>query len=263
LCRSRGEPILYADNRGVRIHYRVEGEGPPLVLQHGTPQCVEDWYEKGYVDALKADYRLILVDARGHGQSDKPHDPTAYSLEKHAADVVSALDALALAKAHFWGYSMGGWIGFGMAKYALERVDRLVIGASHPYARNQEAARQFFQAHLGDSADDFVMAVEARYRTQVSPAQKARLRSADRHALLALSQNRPELSDIPPAMRMPCCLYSGEADPLFPQVEAASRQIPKAVFFSLPGLSHTGAFRSSDLVVPRVTAFLSGNLQSG
>jgi len=62
----------YADNQGVRIHYQIEGLGHPLVLQHGFTESIEDWYECGYVDALRRDYRLILVDARGHGKSDKP-----------------------------------------------------------------------------------------------------------------------------------------------------------------------------------------------
>ena len=46
--------MSYADNQGIRIHYRVEGEGPPLVLQHGFTQCIDDWYEGGYVDASSA-----------------------------------------------------------------------------------------------------------------------------------------------------------------------------------------------------------------
>jgi pimeloyl-ACP methyl ester carboxylesterase len=72
----------YADNGGVRIHYQVEGEGPALVLQHGFTESTVDWYESGYVKALRTDYRLILVDARGHGASDKPHDPDAYVLDR-------------------------------------------------------------------------------------------------------------------------------------------------------------------------------------
>jgi pimeloyl-ACP methyl ester carboxylesterase len=143
--------MLYADNRGIRIHYRVEGEGPPLILQHGFTQSIDDWYDFGYVDALKRDYRLILLDARGHGQSDKPHDPSAYRLNKRVADVTSVADA-GVAKAHFWGYSMGGWIGFGMAKYAPGRVDCLVIGGAHPYARDESQVREFLRAHLGDSS---------------------------------------------------------------------------------------------------------------
>jgi pimeloyl-ACP methyl ester carboxylesterase len=168
------------------------------------------------------------------------------------------LDALDLAKAHFWGYSMGGWIGFGMARYAPERVDRLVIGGSDPYARNQEPAREFYNAHLDDSADDFVTALEDRFGAQVSPARKMRLCNLDRRALLALSQDRPELSDMLSNMRMPCCLYAGEADPACEPAKSASARIPGALFFSLPGLNHPGAFRSSDRVVPRVMSFLRG-----
>ena len=59
--------MSYANNGGVRIHFEVEGEGPALVLQHGFTESVQDWYEAGYVEALKSDYRLILIDARGRG----------------------------------------------------------------------------------------------------------------------------------------------------------------------------------------------------
>ncbi|MCY4577785.1 MAG: alpha/beta fold hydrolase, partial [Chloroflexi bacterium] len=60
----------HADNNGVRIHYHVEGEGAPLVLQHGLTSSILRWYEFGFVDALKSDYKLLLIDARGHGDSD-------------------------------------------------------------------------------------------------------------------------------------------------------------------------------------------------
>jgi pimeloyl-ACP methyl ester carboxylesterase len=46
---------------GVRIHYEVEGDGPPLVLQHGFTDSLMVWYERGYVDALRHLYRLILI----------------------------------------------------------------------------------------------------------------------------------------------------------------------------------------------------------
>jgi pimeloyl-ACP methyl ester carboxylesterase len=138
----------YADNGSVRIHYQVEGEGPALVLQHGFTESLADWYEAGYVQALRPDYRLILIDARGHVASDKPHDPEAYVLNRRVADVVAVLDALNIAKALFWGYSMGGWIGFGIAKYAKERAHALVIGGQHPYARSMESAKCGFSRRI-------------------------------------------------------------------------------------------------------------------
>src|SRR5215467_13654037 len=124
----------YATNQGLRINYRVEGSGPPLVLQHGYTWHLGGWTRCGYVEPMKSHYQLILVDARGHGASDKPHDPDAYRLPLKVGDVVAVLDALHVPSAHFWGYSMGGWIGWGMAKYAPERVQGLVIGGAHPYA---------------------------------------------------------------------------------------------------------------------------------
>jgi pimeloyl-ACP methyl ester carboxylesterase len=123
----------YADNHGVHVHYEVEGEGPPLVLQHGFTDSLRTWYELGYVDALKQDYRLILVDARGHGSSDKPYEPEAYKPECNAADVVSVLTELGISRARFFGYSMGGWIAFAMAKYAPETIGALIIGGANPH----------------------------------------------------------------------------------------------------------------------------------
>jgi pimeloyl-ACP methyl ester carboxylesterase len=240
----------YADNGSVRIHYHVEGEGPALVLQHGFTESLMDWYESGYVKALRPDYRLILVDARGHGASDKPHDPEAYLLKRRVADVVAVLDALDIAKALFWGYSMGGWIGFGVAKYAKERVHALAIGGQHPYARSMESLRQMVRRGIAQGSGAFVAAMEEMFGPE-SAARKGRLLSADLEAYLALTQDRPGLDD----MLMPCCLYAGEIDPIYPEVEACSRHIPRVTFFSLPGLSHCEAYARSELVLPRVTGF--------
>src|SRR5437660_822133 len=102
----------YATNDGVRIHFEREGSGPPLVLHSGFTQQLADWQAYGgYVDALKGDYDLIRIDPRGHGASDKPHDAANHTYEQRAADVLAVLDALGVAEAIFWGYSMGGRVG--------------------------------------------------------------------------------------------------------------------------------------------------------
>ena len=123
----------YANNHSVRIHYQVEGEGPPLVLQHGFTSSLQNWYAYGYVAALRQNIKLILIDARGHGQSDKPYDPQAYALQHRVEDVLAVLDALQVDNAHYLGYSMGGRIGFGIVKYHPERFLSLIIGGMHPY----------------------------------------------------------------------------------------------------------------------------------
>src|SRR5262245_60361026 len=129
----------YADNAGVRIHYEVEGHGPTLVLQHGFTHSVRRWHMHGYVAALRHDHELVLIDARGHGLSDKPHDPSAYALAERVGDVIAVLDDLGRATTTFWGYSMGGRIGFGLARYARSRITAFVIGGQHPYERHLPA----------------------------------------------------------------------------------------------------------------------------
>ena len=95
----------YAINQGVRVHFKVEGAGSPLVVHHGLNDSLETIYDVGDVEqVLKGDYQIILIDARGHGASDKPHDPEAYRMVLRVADVIAVLDALEIDKAHFLGY---------------------------------------------------------------------------------------------------------------------------------------------------------------
>jgi pimeloyl-ACP methyl ester carboxylesterase len=246
----------YADNDGVRIHYRVEGEGPAVVLQHGFTQCIDDWAEAGYVAALVPYFRVIRVDARGHGLSDKPHDAAAYPLQSRVNDVVAVLDAVGIERAHFWGYSMGGWIGFGMAQYAMPRVNRLVIGGQHPYARSFDANRVAFSKAIVEGIGVFVASQEEAHGADSSPALQGRWSNADLRAYLAASIDRSNLEGILSSMMLPCCLYAGEADPIFSKVKQAAEGIPNALFFSLPRLNHIQGFYRSQLVMPFVAGFL-------
>jgi pimeloyl-ACP methyl ester carboxylesterase len=133
----------YANNQGIRIHYQVEGAGAPLVLQHGYSDSVESWYELGYVAALQSTYQLILIDARGHGASDKPHDPAAYEMQHNVADILAVLDTCKVPTVHFFGYSMGGQIGFAMAKYAATRCTSMILGGADPYQGNRAERDQW------------------------------------------------------------------------------------------------------------------------
>ena len=69
----------YVDNEGIKIFYEVEGEGAPLILHHGLTDSPKLWRTAGYVEPLAIHYQVIILHVRGHGQSDKPHSPKAYS----------------------------------------------------------------------------------------------------------------------------------------------------------------------------------------
>jgi len=243
----------HADHNGVHIHYQVEGEGPPLVLQHGSTMSIERWYQTGYVETLKQHFQLILVDGRGHGGSYKPHDRAAYALSLRVGDVVAVLDSLHIEKAHYLGYSMGGWIGFGMAKYAANRVHSLMIGGAHPYAEYFEAFRNVD----GTDQEAFVKALEQLIGIHITSEMKTRVLANDIRALAASLHNRKSNEDVLATMKMPCFLFVGEADHrAYPQVLECVKQIANATFISLPNLDHAEAFMRSDLVLPHISNFL-------
>ncbi|MGF1470204.1 MAG: alpha/beta fold hydrolase [Rubrobacteraceae bacterium] len=243
----------YANNNGTNIYYEVEGEGPPLVLVHGFSESLEGWREYGFTEPLKQDYRLVLIDARGHGKSDKPHDPTSYGLRQRPADVVAVLDELGIEKAHYLGYSLGGWIGLGLTTYAPERLNSLIVGGAQPYGQSMELFRQA----LGGGIVGWV-AVAEQMAGSASPAMKERLLGNDVEALRAsLADDRPDISDTLSDVEIPCLLYAGGADPICPLVEKCAEELPDATFFSMPGLNHIQAAIRSDLVLPHVTEFLA------
>jgi pimeloyl-ACP methyl ester carboxylesterase len=150
---------------------------------------------------------------------------------------------------------MGGFIGFGMAKYAPQRINALVIGGQHPFARNQEGLRQMIRLGISGGGDAFVAAFE-KAEGPISDAYAACLRAADFDAYLAMVLDRGSMEDMLRTMAMPCCLYAGEADPVFSQARSSSERIPGSRFISLPGLTHMQAFVESGKVVPPVAAFL-------
>jgi pimeloyl-ACP methyl ester carboxylesterase len=122
----------FASNRGQRIHYTVAGSGPLVVLQHGLLMDADSWTQSGIVDALTDGFRVACVDSLGHGFSDKPSDPELYSQVQRSGDIVSVIDDLGYNHAHLVGYSMGGWLAVGVAKYHPGRLSSLIVGGWDP-----------------------------------------------------------------------------------------------------------------------------------
>lgn len=243
----------YAINQGVRINYEIEGEGPPLVLVHGITGSLKWWYQCGYVEVLQEHYRLVLIDARGHGKSDKPHEHAAYAWPTGVMDVLAALDALRIPRAIYWGYSMGAGFGFGALAMAPERIAALVAGGATAEAFDMDRLRQFD----GSDPEAWVAGFESFQKAPFAPEYRAALLRRDTRAFAAAAaQDRPSLITQMSKVRAPCLLYVGDQDFVFASAQATARQIPNATFEILPGLSHPTAFVRSDLVLPRVLPFL-------
>lgn len=116
------------DAAGVRIHYTAMGRGEPVILVHGFGTRANlEWWRTAQV--LAKDYLVLSIDCRGHGKSDKPHDPAAYG-EQMSLDVVRLMDHLEIEKAHVAGYSMGGFITGKLLLLHPERVRSAVVGGA-------------------------------------------------------------------------------------------------------------------------------------
>src|SRR5260370_29000301 len=94
------------DRNGVKIYYEVHGDGPALLLTHGYSSTSAMW--QGQIEALSRHHKLVLWDMRGHGQSDYPDDPKAYSEALTVADMAALLDDVGADSAIVGGLALCG-----------------------------------------------------------------------------------------------------------------------------------------------------------
>jgi len=206
----------FAINRDYRIHYTIEGSGPLVVLQHGLLSSGESWKEAGYVDSLTESFTVACLDSLGHGQSDKPIDAQAYRQSQRAADIVAVMDHIGADKAHLIGYSMGGWMSVGVARYFPERLDSLVIGGW-----DCVNGMSYVSSAMGiemNSIDQLLTAAEA-----MAPDLVAWVTPEIRPALGACFNALAELdgaSDAVCGLNAPVTLWDGTEDPYHDPMKA-------------------------------------------
>jgi len=254
----------YAENEGIRIHYEVEGMGPPLVMGHGGSDHLGMWQTLGYRDYLKENYQLLLIDFRGHGQSDKPHQVSDYG-PKMADDVIAMLDSLGIFKAHYLGYSLGATVGYTLAVKYPERFFSFILGGVTPYEWPEEmeiavkTVIRSYELKLKDP-EAYVSEMEEMMGKTFTEKETAELLAGDTEAGIAVLTsliNWPPLSDEELAgITAPCFLYCGDQDPFYSGMQRSVELIPRARFLSLDGFNHITAFTRSDLILPYINAFL-------
>ena len=133
---------------GLLLRYAVAESGQPVVLLHPFSDGLESWWDIGLAGRLARRCRVIAIDARGHGGSDKPRESARYRIEHRVADVLAVLNAAQVDRAHVVGYSMGGWTALGLASLAPTRLRSLVIGGAHPYAQDLTQLRRLLDGGI-------------------------------------------------------------------------------------------------------------------
>ena len=146
------------DSDGVRLHYELHepDNGNPLIAVHGFASDYRlNWVGTRWQETLtNAGFRVIGLDCRGHGDSDKPHDEAAYSVEIMAGDVIRLLDHLGVPAAAYLGYSMGARIGLEVVMESPRRVTRAVLGGIGAAGAPDRAEQIAHALRIGEPTDD-------------------------------------------------------------------------------------------------------------
>lgn len=132
---------------GVEIYYEVHGSGPALILTHGYSATSQMW--QGQIEPLAKNHTLILWDMRGHGQSDYPADPSAYSEELTVGDIDALLDKAGAKTAIVGGLSLGGYMSLAYYNKHPERVRALLIIDTGPGFKKDDAREAWNQNARG------------------------------------------------------------------------------------------------------------------
>jgi pimeloyl-ACP methyl ester carboxylesterase len=219
----------------------------------------------GYAETLKNDYQVILFDARGHGQSDKPHEISDYG-PKMAGDVIAILDSLGISKSHYFGYSTGALTGFLLATGHAQRFSSFIFLEMGAYGLPEDMVKATKEGEAGfklpaEDPEASIAAWERSFKRSMTPEQRKEFLARDGAALSAMFGAQlaiPPLTDQDLAgITVPCLLLCGELDSLHPGAKESANHIPQAKFVTLPGLNHVAAFTHSDLVLPHIKEFLA------
>jgi len=138
------------DRNGVGIYYEVHGRGPTLLLSHGYSATCRMW--DGQIAALADRYTVIVWDMRGHGESDYPTDPAAYSEALTVEDMRALLDVNGINRAIIGGLSLGGYMTLAFHARYPEMCRGLMLFDTGPGFR-RDAAREAWNTHAHERAD--------------------------------------------------------------------------------------------------------------
>ncbi len=200
------------------------------------------------------------MDARGHGRSDKPHDPSSYSLPRRVQDVTAVLDAVGVETAHFLGYSLGGVTGFGLSKYAPHRFRSVIILGAHPYSERFPADFEEWGQRYIDCGVKAAIDRRDAGSEPLSHEQRAALEARDWKALGAALVATGRIRGLSEGLlrgRIPYLLLCGTDDEDHDLARQAASEFPNVSFISLEGLDHHESRSRLDVLIPIVRQFFS------
>lgn len=235
--------------------YDAGGPDARVVLAlHGfSSSAYANWWATGWVRTLvRAGYRVLAFDQRGHGASGKPLDPGAYSMGALVADVQTVLDTYLVDEVAFVGYSLGARVGWHAALASPHLVTRAVLGGipdGDPLTRFRvDEARAFVEG--GPEVQDPL--------TRAYLDMAAATRGNELPALIALVEGMRggEQPDPEHPPQQPALFATGSEDPILPRTRRLAEATPNGELYEIPGRNHFNA-PTSRRFRDRALAFLA------
>ena len=241
----------------------ADGANGTVLLVHGfATSRAENWRRLGWYGAFeRKGYRVVALDLRGHGESEKPHDPAAYGRDALVADIAGLMDHLALGRVDLLGYSMGARLSLQTALAHPDRVANLIVGGIggrmlQPPPTPAPGAMTMAEAMRAEDPEAITEKTLKGFRLFADQ------QGEDRLALAAFSQGRGEATDAGElaAITAPTLVVAGSRDEMAGDPQALADAIPGAKAVTLPACDHFSAIPHA-LFKAAVFDFLEGWLE--
>ena len=214
---------------GTKIYYEIKGSGYPVVLVHGFIATGEGWKKANVYNALQnAGFRVIILDMRGNGKSDKPHADEAYANDAEAKDIMELATMLKLNTYDVVGYSRGSIITARLLVLD-KRVNKAVLGGMGTDFTNPEWPRRkmFYKLLSGDT-------VVPEFAPLMQRLQKDT--TLDQQALAYMQKEQPSTPiAVLQKVKQPILVISGDKDSDNGKAEDLAKVFSHAQFAQVPG----------------------------
>lgn len=262
-AQDRGRGMSELDRDGVRVHYEVHGEGPPILLSHGYTASASMWQPQ-IGPLTRSGFQVITWDQRGHGRSDYPHDPADYGEELAVGDMAAVLDAAGVRRAVIAGLSLGGYLSLAFHLRHPERTAALVLLDTGPGFKRDEA-----RAAWNDQALQMAAEFEARGLDALVDRAEVDRDHRDAGGLVGagrglMVQRDARVIESLPEIRVPTLVVVGEHDTPFLNASAYMEQkIPGASRVVVPGAGHAANLDRPEEVNDALIDFLERTRSEG
>jgi pimeloyl-ACP methyl ester carboxylesterase len=253
---------------GINLNYEIHGQGFPVFFLHGFSGTLNSW--RSQVPVLSRDYRFIIYDARGHGQSDSPPELDRYSIDIVVEDLFQFLKSLKIEKAVVGGLSMGGYESLRFYLTHPQMVAALILmdtgpGYRNPARRDEWNQRQEEQAKLLETQGIEAFVARAPTYTSRELLLKQNPIGLANMARKVVAQFDSLVMDNLANIKVPTLVLVGEKDtPFLAAAEHMSKTIPGAQKAVIPNAGHAANIDNVDGFNKAVLDFLRKlNLKKG